>query len=260
MILNCVIVEDEKHAIELLEDHIKNMPNLNLLKVFYKPVVALSEISIEDKIDIIFMDINMPGINGIELARVIRTKTRFLIFTTAYDNYAIQAFDVEADQYIIKPVTLVKLALAIDKIVKKIDNQSVAKQPKLEVFLKAGVKNKVIKVNILDVIILESKDNYIAVVTSKATTITYLTLKEAQQIFDHEDNLIQVHKSYIVAKDKIQSLEGNTICMENGSKVLIGSSYRNHFFEYIKKNTKISSRIKHHNNQNPSSENNPSES
>ncbi|MBB5635361.1 DNA-binding LytR/AlgR family response regulator [Pedobacter cryoconitis] len=244
MILNCVIIEDENHAIELLTDHIQNMPNLSLLKVYSQPITAMTEITEEDNIDIIFLDINMPGMSGMDLAKILRPKTRFLLFTTAYHQYAVEAFELEADQYIIKPVTFPKFIAAIEKIIKKIGKSQSTVLPKSEIFIKTGVLNKVTKVNPADVVYLEARDNYIIVHTDKDSIITYLTLKEALHTLNQLDNLLQVQKSFVIAKNKIEIVEGNVIIMDKGIQIPIGNTYRKSFFDYVKKNTVVSGRVK----------------
>jgi len=244
MILNCVIVEDEKHAIELLTDHIESLPNLSLIKVFSKPVDAITDITDKDKIDVIFMDINMPGLSGIDLAKILRSKTRFLIFTTTHQQYALQAFEVEADQYILKPITFAKFVVAIDKIMKIIDKDQVEKTIKREVFIKTGVKNKLIKINPAEILYLESKDNYVLIHLPKESVIAYLTLKEAMEYFNYDNVLMQIHKSFVIAKHKVEKIEGNNIMMSNKINLPLGGSYKIPFFDYIKQNTVISGRSK----------------
>lgn len=249
MILNCVIIEDEKHAIELLQEHIESIPYLRLLKVYSQSITALTEISANDKIDIIFMDIEMPGISGIELAKSLRSKTRFLVFTTAYYQYAAEAFDLDADQYMIKPITFAKFAIVMDKLVKSLFKAGVppvdeAQEEEGEIFLKTGMKNKVIRINPSDIIYLQSHDNYVRVYTDKESIVTYLTLKEAELSFNRNGNLIQVHRSYIVAKNRIEMVIGNMIKMGPGMEVPVGSAFKHAFFEYIKKQTIVSGRIR----------------
>lgn len=244
MLLNCVIIEDENHAIELLTDHIHNMPNLHLYKVYSQPITALAEITEEDRIDILFMDINMPGISGMDLAKILRPKTRFLIFTTAYHQYAVEAFELEADQYIIKPVTFPKFTVAIEKIIRKIGKVPVQPVAKSEIFIKTGVMNKIIKVSPEEVIYLEARDNYIIVHTDKDSIITYLTLKEALQTLNQLNNLVQVQKSFVIARNKIEMIEGNLIIMAKGTQIPIGNTYKKSFFDYVKNNTVVSARIK----------------
>lgn len=244
MLLNCVIIEDENHAIELLTDHIQNMPNLHLLKVYSQPITALAEITEEDHIDILFMDINMPGISGMDLAKILRPKARFLIFTTAYHQYAVEAFELEADQYIIKPVTFPKFTVAIEKIIRKIGKTPVQPVAKSEIFIKTGVMNKIIKVSPEEVIYLEARDNYIIVHTDKDSIITYLTLKEALQTLNQLNNLVQVQKSFVIARNRIEMIEGNLIIMAKGTQIPIGNTYKKSFFDYVKNNTVVSARAK----------------
>jgi len=246
MLLNCVIIEDEKHAIELLQEHIESMPYLRLLKVYSQSLTALTEISANDNIDIIFMDIEMPGISGIELAKSLRDKTRFLIFTTAYHQYAAEAFELEASQYIIKPVTFAKFAMVIDKLAKNLfkteKEATVENNHEEDIFLKTGMKNKVIRINPADIVYLQSHDNYVCVHTDKEMIVAYLTLKEAERSFNRNGHLIQVHRSFVISKSKIQMIVGNTVKMSVGKDVPVGNAFKHVFFDYIKKQTISSGR------------------
>ncbi len=114
MSISCIAIDDDPNSLEGLEAYIRKQPNLELLNSFTDPLTALKEIS--KPVDIIFMDIEMPGISGIELATLLRKKTRFLIFTTAHQQYAIDAFGVEADDYLLKPYSDARFNKAIHNL------------------------------------------------------------------------------------------------------------------------------------------------
>jgi len=281
MILNCVIIDDELPAIELLSEHVENTSNLKLLKVFSQPLTALREIKLEDQIDIIFLDVEMPEISGIELAVSLRSKTRFLVFTSSHSKYAFEAFGLDADHYILKPITFLKFSATIDKLLKIIrkttvndsntdkpvaiespigkfnpgnstetepysfsSNGNLTLEGHEEIFLKTGINNKIIRLKLSDIIYIQSNDNYIDIYTDHEKITAYLTLKEAISSFNYNSNLVQIHRSYIIAKNRIKLINGNTVNLVTGLELPIGSSYKESFFEYIRKQTIVSGRIK----------------
>src|SRR5437879_7663087 len=112
----CIIIDDESYAIDRLKDYISSIPNLLLIKSYTNPLEALIALASSEVVDIIFLDINMPQITGIELSKEIRQKTRKLVFTTAHTQYGYEAFEVDADAYLLKPYTLSKFASTVAKL------------------------------------------------------------------------------------------------------------------------------------------------
>ncbi|MDQ0969501.1 DNA-binding LytR/AlgR family response regulator [Flavobacterium sp. W4I14] len=236
MNLKCVVIDDEQHAIEVLTDHIAEMPGLTVFKTFTSPVQALTEISIEDEIDLLFMDIDMPGINGLELAKNIREKAKYLIFTTAHPDYALQAFDVQSDQYLLKPISFAKFALGIDRILKKeANNTKVATKEADQVaalYIKGDHKYAFSNIAIDEILYIKALQNYIQIITKSETHTTYLTLKEIEKALENHA-FIRVNKSNIVAKAAIKKVDGNIIRLVNNEMIQIGEGYKEAFFAYV---------------------------
>ncbi|MBX0335324.1 response regulator [Pontibacter sp. HSC-14F20] len=115
----CMVIDDESHAIELLSDYIQAIPRLQLTKTYQDPVAALMESQGEENYDFIFMDIDMPRLSGMELAKSLRSLTAFLVFTTAHSKYAVEAFEVRADHFLLKPIGMNKFAMTIDMLLKR---------------------------------------------------------------------------------------------------------------------------------------------
>jgi len=236
MNLKCVVIDDEQHAIEVLTDHIAEMPGLTIFKTFTSPVQALTEISTDDEIDLLFMDIDMPGINGLELAKNIREKAKYLIFTTAHPDYALQAFDVQSDQYLLKPISFAKFALGIDRILKKEANNVKAtyKEPDqvAALYIKGDHKYAFSNIAIDEILYIKALQNYIQIITKSETHTTYLTLKEIEKALETHP-FIRVNKSNIVAKSAIKKVDGNIIRLVNNEMIQIGEGYKETFFTYV---------------------------
>ncbi|QDW26651.1 LytR/AlgR family response regulator transcription factor [Pedobacter sp. KBS0701] len=237
MNLKCVVIDDEQHAIEVLTDHIAEMPGLTVFKTFTSPVQALTEISIEDEIDLLFMDIDMPGINGLELAKNIREKAKYLIFTTAHPDYALQAFDVQSDQYLLKPISFAKFALGIDRILKKESNNNSKGTTKeadqvAALYIKGDHKYAFSNIAIDEILYIKALQNYIQIITKSEIHTTYLTLKEIEKALENHP-FIRVNKSNIVAKSAIKKVDGNIIRLVNNEMIQIGEGYKETFFAYV---------------------------
>lgn len=238
-VLKCVIIDDEQHAIDLLTDYIAEVPSLALFKTFRNPLLVLGDISTEDDIDIVFLDINMPGISGLELARSLRLKTKKLVFVTAHSQYALEAFDVRADHYLLKPVRLNKFANVVAEIVDNLAYVPVAvpaeplSGPDF-FFIKGDEKSKWIRINISDIVLVEGLKNYINIYTKNERFTTYLTLTEVEKVLEEDGRFMRVHKSFIVKMEEIRMITGNTIFLNNEKEIILGGSYREAFNEYLK--------------------------
>jgi DNA-binding LytR/AlgR family response regulator len=238
--VRCVIIDDEKHAVSLLKIYIASLPSLELFKTFNSPIDALAEIKAEDDIDIIFLDIEMPYLSGIELARDLRPKARFIIFTSASDR-SLEAFDVRADHYLLKPIKLAKFTQTvmgiIDNELKKTENQGANIK-----FFKTGIKGKLSRIHHQDILYFESAKNYVSMVTADKKELVYLTLKEVEKIFN-KDLFYRVHRCHVINATKIQKIVGNTINLGEGFQVQMGGTYKNGLLRFLEEKTLLTGRI-----------------
>lgn len=240
--LNCVIIDDEKHAVELLADYIEAMPNLQLLKYFTDPLQALMEISEEDHIDVVFMDMDMPGISGIDLSIAIRSKTKYLIITTGHSKYAYEAFGVQANEYLLKPISMSKFAVMIKRL---LNLETTSKATALAddfFFIKTDQIQKYTKINIKDIIMIEGLNNYVKIHTCTETHVAYLTMKELESKLQDINNFVRVQRSFIVAVNYIQKVEGNTIVLNNKMEIPLGTTYKKQFLMFLAEKTMKSNR------------------
>jgi DNA-binding LytR/AlgR family response regulator len=241
-ILKCVIIDDEQHAIDLLTDYISELPSLSLFKTFRNPILALDEIAREDDIDITFLDINMPGMSGLELAKSLRNKSKKLVFTTAHAQYALDAFEVRADYYLLKPIRLNKFVSLISEIVDtlsvSIKSGDVPVNDKTNFFfIRGDEKGKLIRINTEDIIMVEGLKNYIIIYTKNERFTIYLTMTEVEKALEADGRFMRVHKSFIIKMDEIRKILGNTIFLKNEREVILGISYKERFNAYLKDNT-----------------------
>jgi len=240
--LRCVVIDDEKHSISILSDYIETNPNLNLVKTYVDPLVALSEISIKDKIDFIFLDIDMPDITGIELAKKLVNRARFIVFTTAFTKYAVEAFEVDASRYLVKPISKPKFIKTVWDILesetKKIEKSK--QSGRKFFFVSIGDRSQRLKIKKSKILFFESEKNYINIVTEETKYMVYLTMKEVEKDF-WGTLFYRVHRSFFVNAEKVEKVIGNTLKM--GSYIVpMGNSYKDSFNEFLERKTLRSGR------------------
>lgn len=234
----CIVIDDDSYAIEGLKNYISSIPNLVLQKYYTDPVQALIEIKANEPVDLILLDITMPKINGLELSHEIRDKTTKLIFTTSHAQYGYEAFEASADAYLLKPYTLSKFASTISKMFPKIAGVSTPSYSE-ENFFFVKDKNedlKIVKIRYREIVAVESQQNYILIHTLSKKVLTYMSLTEIAIFFNSLSNFVQFQRSFIVNKDHIESINGNTIKMANNIQITVGNYYRKDFNNFLNKN------------------------
>jgi two-component system LytT family response regulator len=235
--LNCIIIDDEKHAADLLADYIDAMPDLHLLKSFTDPLKALIEITAEDKVDILFMDVDMPGMTGLDLSQAIRFKTKYLVFTSAHSKYAIDAFGVQVNEYLLKPISMSKFALTVNRLLQS-DTRFKNEEKQVDYFfIRADQSQKYVKINLKDLIAVEALNNYVKIHTINGIYVTYLTIKEVAEKLDGNSSFMRVQRSFIIAMDFISKVEGACITLSNKLEVPLGTTYKKQFLTFLEEKT-----------------------
>ena len=212
MNLRCLIVDDEPVACRGLEEEIKEIKFLELAGIA-KNALQANEIIAQQSIDLIFLDIHMPKLTGLDFLKSLKYSP-LVIIITAYSEYAVEAFDADVIDYLVKPVAFDRLLRACNKAKEYFDLKQNAPGKKAGVsdyfFIKCD--NKYEKIFFSDVLFVEAADNYVTIHTVSHTFISYLTLKKVEEYLT-DSNFIKVHKSFIIAIDKISSIEGNSIML-----------------------------------------------
>ncbi|GAA4200941.1 LytTR family DNA-binding domain-containing protein [Pedobacter jeongneungensis] len=232
----CIIVDDELHSIEGLTGYIDKIPELNLIQTFTDPTKALLEIREMPVLDLILLDIDMPGMSGLELAVEIRKNTKKLVFTTAHSKYGYNAFEADADTFLLKPYSVGKFISTFQKLFPSRSRTSELQIEEDFVFVKSKDDHRLIRVNVSEIIAVESKLNYIQLHTTSASIMTYMSLTEFSQKIRPRKGLLQFQRSFIIAQEYIEYIDGNMIKMVNGIKIFIGDHYRKSFDEFINTN------------------------
>ncbi|TWJ02422.1 LytTR family two component transcriptional regulator [Mucilaginibacter frigoritolerans] len=221
--MNCIAIDDEPKALEVIERYCQKSDLVDLKATFREPVKAIEFLN-REKIDLIFLDINMPDINGMQLIQTLAAKP-MVIFTTAYSNYAVESYSLNAIDYLLKPITFERFLAAVNKAsnVLVLQNKPAIKEDEAgTVFIKSGPHTYQVKIS--DILYLEKDGNYITVHLKDKQI---LIRENMGDIFDMVPaaEFIRVHKSYVVAIKHIAMIEVHQLVI-NGEKIPIGSTYR----------------------------------
>ncbi|TKG96588.1 response regulator transcription factor [Puteibacter caeruleilacunae] len=222
--LKCIIVDDEPIAIEYLKDYVEQMPGLELVASVNRATKAY-EILANEKVDLIFLDIQMPGLTGLDFIRTLPQKPA-IILTTAYSEYALEGFNLDVNDYLLKPFSFERFAQAVLKVSKQFNQQHtpIEQENKRDfIFLKSGYKS--IKVNITEITHVEGMKEYVVFYTLDGKKyIKNDRMKNVEELLSSH-NFIRVHKSYLVSIDHISSFYGNTIEITN-TQIPVGRVYK----------------------------------
>ena len=231
MNINCLIIDDEPLAINVIKSFIKEIDNITIINTFTSPVNALKYLK-EHKVDLIFLDINMPLLNGLDFIRNLETKP-LIIVTTAYDEYAIKTYELEVLDYLVKPIPFPRFMKAVNRAFKALDTAKAEDTSKTIkrpfTFIKVD-KKKMKKIYLDEILVIESLRDYLKITTQTNKYIIHSTLSNFTSLLP-ESNFIRIHRSFTIAIDKIDSVEGNSVEIE-GIRYVIGRSY----VENVKKN------------------------
>ena len=230
--LNCIIIDDEPAAVRLLERYVSNVAFLKLQETFTKPLEALAFLE-SNNIDLVFLDVQMPQITGIQLSKIIAPNTQ-IIFTTAYSEFALDSYDVATTDYLLKPFAFERFYKAVLKAQKhRLPPSKLDENEEGFIFIKTDGKHNFNRVFVEDILFVEGLKNYVSVQLKNQQIITYSTLKHLSDRLP-KTQFIQIHKSYIIAFSHIDKIDNDSVWI--GAKQLpIGNTYRKTFFEAISK-------------------------
>ncbi|RDC56174.1 DNA-binding response regulator [Pedobacter chinensis] len=235
--LKCAIVDDENFAIELLAEKMAILPDLQLVKTFTSPLKALAEISEADDIDILFLDIDMPELTGIDLAGKLQPRVKYIIFITAFAKYALDAFGVKAYDYLLKPIEKLRFIDTIQSIIEKEQKKIKSRTTDL-IFVKSNLKGKYNMVKRSEIILIYIDGHKLFLITHTEKFETTETLKNIQERLAHDSRFLRVHQANIINIEKIINIEGNTIEMINSYKVPVSERYKPELMRLVTKDFK----------------------
>ncbi|MBD3617369.1 MAG: response regulator transcription factor [Gracilimonas sp.] len=224
MKLSCFIIDDEPLAIEILESYISKLDSIEIAGTFGNAIKAFEALK-KAEVDVLFLDIQMPKLTGVEFLRSLKNPP-LVIFTTAYRDYAVDGFELNAVDYLLKPISFERFLNAVNKVqdlkIRPPDQKQGSPDEKGYFFVNSG-KEKV-KIRLADVLCLESKGDYVLIKTLDKEVQTHATLTSMEKKLAGE-NFIRVHRSFMVNINKIERWSQTDICME-GQIIPIGRSYK----------------------------------
>ncbi len=240
--IRCLAVDDEAYATKIIADYVKKIPFLELVGTTTSAIDALSQVQ-QGNIDLVFLDIQMPDLTGIQFLKLCSNKCK-VILTTAYPEYALDGFEHDVIDYLLKPIAFDRFYKAAQKALNIISPSVAQPAPVIEaqpmvataasdyMFIKGESKNKFLKVDYQDILYIEGLKNYVSVFTTSQRIITYQTLRDMETTLP-QPPFYRVHKSYIISIDKIRMVDGNTVYIQDQS-IPIGETYRDDFFKLIR--------------------------
>lgn len=236
--INCVIVDDEPLAREGIANYVREVDFLNLVAICENPLELMNIIGAH-QVDLIFLDIQMPKMNGIDFLKITQNPP-LVIFTTAYPSYAIESYQLNVQDYLLKPITFERFFKAVNRakeyhqLVSNSESNLSPEPAQGEdyFFIRCGSKYE--KIQFDEIIFIEGMQNYVTIYTDKGKYLTLLYLKNLEEKLNNR-SFIRVHKSYIVSINKIEGIEGNEIFLKS-RRVPLSRNYREQVLQQVVKN------------------------
>ncbi|MEP3209782.1 MAG: response regulator transcription factor [Maribacter sp.] len=223
MVLKVIVIDDEPLAINVVKNYIEKVKELQLIATFSNAIEAQSYLK-NQAVDVIFLDINMPILNGLDFLKSTKVEPHVVI-TTAHEKYALQSYELEAIDYLVKPIPFPRFLKSINRIIKlrqSKDDRYNAPSSRRHIFVKVD-KKKLQKIYLDEITVIESLKDYIRIITSSSKYIIHRTLGSFTEELP-SDKFIRIHRSFTVAIDKVDVVEGNSLEI-GGIRYTIGRSY-----------------------------------
>jgi two-component system, LytTR family, response regulator len=231
MIINCIVIEDEPLAQKKLNGYIKQVDFLNLLFSFNEGISALNFLK-TNPVDLIFLDIRMKNFTGLELLRSLKIKPKIII-TSAYDEYALQGYEFDVTDYLLKPFSFDRFFKAVDKVYGELLVKNIGVDKETNTFIFVKTEYRMEKIFLDEILFIQGMKDYLRIITSKKKIMTLQTFKNVKEMLPEKD-FARVHNSYMVSINKIESIERNRIKIGE-TLIPITDNYKDSFYELLKK-------------------------
>ena len=234
MNIKCAIIDDEPLAVELLVSYVKKIPFMELNGKYSNAVDAMKGIA-ENPVDIVFLDIQMPELNGLELSRMLPETTR-VVFTTAFEQYALDGYRINALDYLMKPISYAEFLEACNKALQWYKMVRQVEEPKAATATSIFVKSeyKLLQIDRDDIRYIEGLKDYVKIYTEQSPhpILSLMNMKAIEQMLP-SSRFIRVHRSFIVQKSKIREIDRNRIVYDKDLYIPIGDSYKQAFLDFL---------------------------
>lgn len=230
--MNCIIVDDDKIVCKILEGYVKKYSALNLIGSYSDPVEARNILTRRRDIDLIFLDIQMPEMNGFDFIGSLDSPPNIIVISSA-EEYALKAFDFNVVDYLLKPISYSRFCKAIDKTIRYFSHKESSNTGDDEIFIKSG--SSLVKLKLRDIIYVEALENYVTLNTNTEKYTIHFTMKAIESQLP-SGIFIRVHRSFIVNKSTIQAIKENTLELNVGGSlksIPVGKSFRDSLLNEI---------------------------
>jgi DNA-binding LytR/AlgR family response regulator len=233
MTITCYVVDDESDAIELLKEYISRTPGLLLSGTAQNPLVALNEITGRNAPNLTFVDVDMRQLSGMDLADMVGLYTK-VVFTTAFPQFAIQAFEKEAFDYLLKPISYERFLKCVQRAKKRrIQDAGANKLPVNDFFnIKSEIKGRMVRLRFDEVLFVEGMQNYVMINTTGGRHMTYLTMKEMESHLPAQF-FARIHRSFIVNVNFVRVIERARVKLQDGVYLAMGDLYKDRFLHMM---------------------------
>jgi two-component system LytT family response regulator len=238
--LRCIAVDDEAFATRLLASYIQKIPTLELVGTTTNPLEALQWVQ-EGRADLVFLDIQMPELTGLQFLKICGNRCK-VVLTTAYPEYALEGYEHDVVDYLLKPIAFDRFLRAVQKAQALVPAAAPAPPPAPStplvtaspdyLFVKGESKNKYLKLNYADILYIQGLKNYVSIHVGGQRVVTYQTLRDLEAQLP-QPPFVRVHKSFIISLDHLRMVEGNTLHVGTES-ITVGETYREEFFKLIR--------------------------
>jgi two-component system, LytTR family, response regulator len=238
MKINCIAIDDEPLALDIIKDYCSKVAFLNLLKTFDNAIESIEYIR-SNKVDLIFLDIQMEELTGIQLLNALKYRP-FVIFTTAYERYAIQGFELDVVDYMLKPISFERFIKGVNKVFERMQIDAGGEKPETgkakpaeATFFFVKTETRMERIENNDVLYVEGMGDYWRIVTKTRRIMTLMNAKKLEEVL-HEPQFCRVHKSFFIALDKIESIERNRIKISD-QYIPVSETYHKAFFDLVER-------------------------
>lgn len=233
MRLTCYIVDDEHHSVKILRQYIEQTDGLELIGYATNPVTALNEVIRTDSPALTFLDVDMPELSGMEFAGLAKLHTE-IIFTTSFPEYAVEAFEKEAFDYLLKPVSYERFLKSIQKAKRAVSARKPTPPTEDDFFfISTETKGKMVKIAISDIVFVEAAQNYVQIHLHSGRIMAYLTMTEVTDFLSRY-KFSRIHHSFLINDKKIRTVEPGQVTLVNDKTISIGRAFKEPFLERMK--------------------------
>ena len=237
MELNCIAIDDEPLALEIISDYITKVPFLKLVKTFDNAVDCIDFLK-NNKVHLMFLDIEMEALTGIQLIHALKVRPE-VIFTTAYDSYAVEGFELDAADYLLKPISFERFVKSVDRVYNKLSPKEAGAEIARQIqppdhdstYIFVKTENRLQKIAVDEILYIEGQGDYLRIITKTIKVMTLQNFRKIESVLPL-GNFTRVHKSYMVALNKIESVSKNRIKI--GDKLIpVSDSYKDAFYNKL---------------------------